>query len=90
LRTTDLLSVLVVAPVLVPAVVDVVLEAGGDIVDVGRRFVLEVVDVVDPAAGALLDRTTRAVFLLRALLAAQTTRRGRRAEIRTAVAAWAS
>ena len=64
-----------------------VVAPGRDVVDVDRCVVLEIVDGVDAAAAAFLDRTARLVLLLRALLAAQALGRRRRTEVGAAVAA---
>jgi hypothetical protein len=62
-------------------------RARGDIIDVRRGIVLEVVDGIDPTARALLDRPSRLVILLRTLLVAETTGRRGWAEVRAAIAA---
>jgi len=67
-------------------VVDLLLLGRRDVVEFDRRIVLEIVHVVDAAAGAFLDRTARLVILLAPLLAAKALRGGRRAEVGTAIA----
>jgi hypothetical protein len=54
-------------------------RARGDIIEIHGTAVPEIVNVVDAAAGAFLDRAARAMFLLRALLGATEAagRRGR-------------
>lgn len=67
--------------------IDVVFRSRCDIVKLDRAVVLEIVDGIDAAAAALLDRAARLVVLIRsALLAAQALGRRGRTEVRAAVA----
>ncbi len=60
-------------------------RAGGDVVDLDGVVPLEIVDGVNATAGLFLDGSTRFVFLLLTLLAAEPPRGRRRTEIRGAI-----
>jgi hypothetical protein len=59
---------------------------GCDVIDFDGLTFLEIVDVVNAAAGLFLDRPTRLVFLLLALFATESPRWSRRTEIRGPIA----
>jgi hypothetical protein len=65
---------------------DFVVRLRGDVVNIDRGIVLEIIDSIDPAARPLLDGTAWLVVLLIALLTPQPLRRRRRTEIGAAVA----
>jgi hypothetical protein len=75
-----------VLPLFLVALVDFFLCARGDVVDINRRIFPEIFHIVDAAAGPLLDRTTRLVILLVPLLAPESLRRSRGAEVGAAIA----
>ena len=60
-----------------------------DIIDFDRAVVFEIVDGVDPASGAFLDRSARFMFLLSIFLrASKAPRRRRGSKVRAPVTAW--
>jgi len=64
-----------------------VLRTGCDIVEIDRRILSEVFNIVDPPAGSFLDRTAGFVILLTPLFTAESLRGSGRAEVRTAITA---
>jgi hypothetical protein len=66
--------------------IEILVGLGGDIVEIAQLIVLEVVDRVNAAARALLDRAAGAVFLLSAFLAAKPFGRCWGTEVRAPVA----
>ena len=71
--------------VVVRGIVRIVLSGRRDIVDVHRAVIVQIIDRVNPAAAALLDRTAWLVLLRRALLAAKPLGRRGRAEVGAAI-----